>query len=85
MTFIPKGVCSRGIHVDVQDGVINEVSFLGGCDGNLRAISKIVKGRKADEIVEIFSGTPCGRRGTSCTDQLAIALKQALGESEQKV
>ena len=79
MTFTPKGVCSREIYLDVQDGVINEVSFLGGCDGNLKAMAILIKGKKTEEVIELLSGVGCGRRGTSCADQLTIALKEATG------
>ena len=77
MTFTTKGVCSREIYLDVQDGIINEVRFLGGCDGNLKAIAILIKGKKAEEVIGLLDGVQCGRRGTSCGDQLAIALRQA--------
>ena len=79
MTFIPKGVCSRQIELDVQDGVINEVSFYGGCDGNLKAMAILVKGKKVEEVIELLGDVGCGRRGTSCAHQLTIALKMATG------
>ena len=75
--FIPRGVCSRQISVDLDGDTIKEVSFVGGCDGNLKAISKLVKGHKVDEVVEILQGNTCGPRRTSCADQLTIALREA--------
>ena len=79
MKFIPKGVCSREMHLDVQDGVINEVRFLGGCDGNLKAMAILIKGKKAEDVIELLGDVGCGRRGTSCAHQLTIALKKATG------
>ena len=81
MTFITKGVCSRQIDLDVQDGVINNVSFLSGCDGNLKAMAILVKGKKAEEVIELLENVGCGRRGTSCAHQLTLALKQAINPS----
>ena len=78
MTFTTKGVCSREIYLDVQGGIVNDVRFLGGCDGNLKAIGILVKGKKTEEVAELLGGVLCGRRGTSCGDQLAIALRQAI-------
>lgn len=77
--FIPRGVCTRMIHVELDDAgkTIENVSFYGGCPGNLAAIPKLVKGRPVDEIVGILAGNDCAGRGTSCADQLTIALRQA--------
>ena len=79
MKFKPKGVCCREMHLDVQDGVINEVKFLGGCDGNLKAMAILVKGKKTEEIIELLGDVGCGRRGTSCAHQFTLALKEATG------
>lgn len=76
-TFKPKGVCSRSIAVEVNDGVITSVKFEGGCDGNLKAISKLVAGKTVDEIAELLEGNTCGPRSTSCADQLVKALREA--------
>lgn len=76
-TFKPKGVCSRSIAVEVNDGVIASVKFEGGCDGNLKAISKLVAGKTVDEIAELLEGNTCGPRSTSCADQLIKALREA--------
>ena len=77
--FKPRGVCSYAIHVDLDDtgSTIEQVSFDGGCNGNLKAISKLVQGKPVDEIVALLAGNDCAGRGTSCADQLSIALKQA--------
>ena len=79
MTFLTKGVCSRQIKLDVQDGIIGDVSFLGGCDGNLKAMAILIKGKKAEEMIELLGDVGCGRRGTSCAHQLTLALKEAIG------
>lgn len=71
-----RGVCSQQINLDVSDdGIIKHVDFVGGCNGNLKAISKLVEGKPADEIIGILEGNTCGPRPTSCGDQLARALK----------
>ena len=77
--FKPRGVCSFGIHVDLDDTgtTIEQVSFDGGCNGNLKAISKLVAGHPVAEIVALLAGNDCGGRGTSCADQLTIALTNA--------
>lgn len=74
-----KGVCSRQIHFDIDDnGIVHNVSFMGGCNGNLKAIGKLVEGMKAEKVIEILEGNTCGSRSTSCADQLAQALKENL-------
>ena len=73
----PKGVCSRQINFEIQDGKIKNVSFIGGCNGNLKGISKLVEGMEVDEAIKRLEGIDCGGRGTSCPDQFAFALKKA--------
>lgn len=75
IAYKTKGVCCNEISVDVKDGIINEVKFSNGCDGNLKGIAQLAKGRKTDEIIPLISGIKCGARGTSCPDQLAHALR----------
>jgi uncharacterized protein (TIGR03905 family) len=72
-----KGTCSVKIEFDINDDVITNISFLGGCNGNLKAISKLLDGTKVDYIVEKLKGNQCGMRGTSCADQLALAVEEA--------
>ena len=72
-----RGTCSSRIRFDVEEGVVHNVHFEGGCNGNLNAISKLVEGQKAEAVIEMLKGTPCGGRGTSCPDQLALALEAA--------
>lgn len=75
--YIPKGVCSRKMTVEVQeDGTIQNVRIEGGCSGNLQGISRLVEGMKVDEAIRRMEGIRCGWKNTSCPDQLATALKQ---------
>ncbi len=76
-TYIPSGVCSRKIEVELDGDTITDVKFIGGCNGNTKGISELVKGRKTDEVIERLSGITCGIRQTSCPDQLAQALIEA--------
>ncbi|MBR2473820.1 MAG: TIGR03905 family TSCPD domain-containing protein [Clostridia bacterium] len=75
--YTPKGVCARKIELDIENGIVTGVSFSGGCNGNLKAVSKLVEGKTADEISEILSGNTCGFKSTSCADQLAKAVMEA--------
>ena len=74
-TYTTKGTCSRLINISVDNGVIEDVSFVGGCNGNLQGISRLVKGMKVDEAISRLEGIKCGTKSTSCPDQLAQALK----------
>ena len=76
-TYIPHGVCSRMIELEIEDDVIKGCKFIGGCNGNLQGISKLVTGMEIDDAVEKLEGIDCAGRGTSCPDQLAKALKAA--------
>ena len=80
--YIPKHVCSREIRFGLEDGKIHELRFIGGCDGNLKAIGKLVEGREATEAIRLLKGNDCGGRGTSCADQLACALEEALEQEK---
>jgi len=73
--FKTKGTCSQMIYFDLEDGKVKNVSFLGGCNGNLKGISKLVEGMDADEVIAKLEGTKCGMKSTSCPAQLAKALK----------
>ena len=76
--YIPRGVCSRQITVDVSDDqTINSVSFVGGCNGNLKAIPKLVEGLTVAQVEEKIGGIKCGFKNTSCGDQLAKACREA--------
>lgn len=71
-----KGTCSTHIELKIEDGIVREVAFWGGCNGNLQGISRLVKGMKAEEIIEKLEGVCCGSRPTSCPDQLCCALHE---------
>lgn len=77
-----KGVCSRSITFDIQDGVITDVQFEGGCNGNTQGIAALVEGMAVDEAIRRLSGIRCGYKDTSCPDQLANALRQAIESDE---
>ena len=77
-TYTPHMVCSTKIDFDIVDGKIHDVRFTGGCHGNLQAIAKLVEGQDAGKIIGILKGNDCRGRGTSCADQFALALENAL-------
>lgn len=78
LTYTPSGVCSRQIDVEVVDGIIKSVRFTGGCHGNTQGISALVTGMRAEAVIERLKRIDCKGKGTSCPDQLARALEQAL-------
>ena len=77
-TYIPKGVCSRQISFDIEDNIIKNVQFIGGCNGNLKGIASLVEGMKVEDVIKKLEGISCGMKPTSCPDQLAQAIKQAI-------
>ena len=81
-TYKTKGTCSSKISFDIEDGIVKNVVFTGGCNGNLKAISKILDGWTVDQIESKIRGNTCGRRPTSCADQLAIAVRKAYNETQ---
>ena len=79
VSYQPKGVCSILIHYELDDeNKIHNLSFVGGCNGNLKAIGRLLEGRDAKEAADILRGNQCGNRGTSCADQLAKSIDEAL-------
>ncbi len=74
ITYTPRGVCSRQIEVTVDGDVIKRVEFLGGCMGNTQGVARLVEGMTVEEAVTRLEGIECGRKGTSCPDQLAKAI-----------
>lgn len=76
--FTPQGVCAQMLQFGLEDGKVHNVQFFGGCNGNLKAISKLVEGMDAEDVIDILKDNDCAGRGTSCADQFAIALEQAL-------
>ena len=75
--YRPQGVCSRLISLDLDGDRVRNVKFVGGCDGNLKAVSSLVDGLTVDEITKKVAGIRCGAKGTSCGDQLAQAVQAA--------
>ena len=76
-TYTPKGVCSRKIDLELEDGVVTDLRFTGGCHGNLQGISSLLKGMAVEDAIARMDGIRCGMKPTSCPDQLAQALKTA--------
>ena len=72
-----KGTCSQRILFEINDGIVSNVQFIGGCNGNLQGIGKLVEGMEANDVIERLEGIHCGFKPTSCPDQLAKALKEA--------
>lgn len=82
LEYTPKGICARHITVELDDSnVIQNVEFVGGCDGNHKGIVSLCKGMKASDAVERLKGITCGPRSTSCPDQLACALEECLSKN----
>lgn len=77
-TYNTTGICAKEINFDLQDGIVRNVKFNGGCPGNLQAISSLLEGMPADEVVKKLKGITCGQKTTSCTDQLATALLEQM-------
>ncbi len=78
--YITKGTCAQKISFDINGDIITNVAFTGGCNGNLKAISKLVDGMSVEQIAGTLEGNTCGMKGTSCADQLAKAVKKAYAE-----
>lgn len=77
-TYTPHGVCSRQIELEVEDGVVKNLKVIGGCNGNLQGISKLVEGVKVEDVIKRLKGIDCAGKGTSCPDQIAKALEEIL-------
>mgnify|MGYP002580373571 CR=1 FL=1 len=78
MKYRTKGTCSSSIDIEMDGNVIKSVIFTGGCNGNLKGICQLLKGMKAEDAIERMKGTLCGSKPTSCPDQIAITLEEAL-------
>ena len=76
----PKKVCSSQIQFEIDEGIVKKVHFTGGCNGNLKGIASLVEGMPWEEVVNRLSGIKCGLKGTSCPDQLSIAIREAMSE-----
>ena len=82
-TYTPRGTCSRKIDFTLENGIVKDVRFTGGCSGNTQGVAALCIGRPAEEVVKVIKGIRCGSKPTSCPDQLANALEQAI-EAEKK-
>lgn len=80
MVYKTSGVCSKEIHIELEDNIVKSASFVGGCNGNTTGISQLVQGMTVDEVIKRLEGIKCGPRSTSCPDQLAKALKEAVSQ-----
>lgn len=80
-TYKTNGTCSSEINFDIVDGKLHNINYIGGCNGNLKAISSLLEGSDVNFAIERLSGIHCGFKNTSCGDQLAKALKQVISES----
>ena len=77
-SYKTSGVCSQKIQFDVEDGLLKNVKYVGGCNGNLQGIGRLVEGMKVEDVISKLEGVKCGFRATSCPDQLARALKETI-------
>ena len=77
-SYKTSGVCSSTINLEIEDNIIKNIEFIGGCSGNTQGVAKLVEGMPAKEVIARLEGIQCGRRPTSCPDQLATALKEAI-------
>lgn len=75
MVYKTKGTCARSIEFEVEDGILKDIKFIGGCQGNTQGVAALAKGLPITEVIDKLAGIQCGFRGTSCPDQLATALK----------
>lgn len=82
-SYKTRGTCSRQIDFELDNGIVKNVSFFGGCNGNLKGIGALVEGRPAEEVIALLKGMKCGFKNTSCPDQLAQALEKALDDESK--
>lgn len=79
-TYSTKGVCASSINFNIENGKLKDISFLGGCDGNLKGLSNLLEGMDITTVVQRLKGISCGRKSTSCPDQLAMALEEIIAD-----
>lgn len=82
ITYAPRGVCSKRIDIDIEDGIIKTASFLGGCSGNTKGVCALLIGMNVEEAIKRLEGIKCGPRPTSCPDQLSRALKEYVANKQ---
>lgn len=80
--YTTKGTCSSAIDLTIEDGIIKDVRFTGGCNGNTQGVAKLVTGMKAEDVIEKLRGIKCGFKPTSCPDQLSYAVEEALNSAK---
>ena len=80
MRYKTSGTCSSAIDFEVEDGIVKEVKFIGGCNGNSQGVAALVKGMKVEDAIARLKGIQCGFRGTSCPDQLSHAIEEYLAQ-----
>lgn len=83
-SYKTSGTCSQQINFELEGNIVSNISFVGGCNGNLKAISKILEGQTVDFVIERLRGNTCGPRNTSCADQLAIAVEKAYEQQKNQ-
>ena len=81
-SYRPQGTCSKLMTFEVEGGIVRKLEVIGGCNGNLQGLSRLVEGMRAEEVIEKLRGIRCGYKPTSCPDQFAIALEQALEKTK---
>ena len=79
-TYTPTGVHSKSIEFDIEENIVKNVKIIGGCDGNNQGMAALAEGRTTEDVIRLLSGIPCGKTPTSCPDQLAKAVAQAIGK-----
>ena len=79
-TYTPTGVHSKSIEFDIEENIVKNVKIIGGCDGNNQGMAALAEGSTTDDVIRLLSGIPCGKKPTSCPDQLAKAVAQAIGK-----
>jgi len=82
-SYTPQGVCPKSITFDLNGNVVSNIAFNGGCNGNLKTISLLLEGKTVDEVAALLSGMTCGKKDTSCSDQLVAGLKEAQAHQAQ--
>lgn len=81
-SYKTSGTCSQQINFEISNGLLKNVEFIGGCNGNLKGIGKLVEGQVASDVADKLIGTTCGFKSTSCPDQLAKAIREALAHEQ---
>ncbi len=81
-TYIPKGVCSSIIEFEIEENILHNVKYTGGCNGNLQAVGRLVEGMNVNDVIDRLEGIHCGFKNTSCADQLVAGLKKALAGNQ---